>query len=352
MPEFDVAGTVIGNDHSPVVVAEIGINHEGNLATAIAMADAALDSGIRFIKHQTHIPDAEMSLEARHVVPGNSKDSIYDIISRCALTESEEYSLKSHVENRGGIFFSTPFSREAADRLASWNVPLFKIGSGECNNYPLIRHVSTFKKPVILSTGMNSMEQIQISVKILQEADVPFALLHTTNLYPTPHHLLRLGGIQELAQGFPTAVVGLSDHSTSNAACIAAVALGARILERHFTDSMERPGPDIVCSMDPAQASDLVSSSQQVFLALGGGRYAAEEEAVTSAFAFSSVVATVDLCPGDILSTQNIWVKRPSGGDFSAGELEALYGRVVQKNVKENTQLMRHHLANVGERNS
>ena len=344
MPTFDVAGVTIGRDQPPIVVAEIGINHEGNLTTALEMADAAMNAGVRFIKHQTHIPDAEMSSEARAIKPGNADQSIYDVISRCSLSESDEHSLKQHVEDRGGIFFSTPFSREAADRLAAWDVPMYKIGSGECNNYPLVRHIAALGKPVIMSTGMNRMDQIQVSVDILRSAGVPFALLHTTNLYPTPHHLLRLGGITELSEGFPDAVIGLSDHSTSNSACIAGVALGARILERHFTDSMERPGPDIVCSMDPQEAKDLISAAEEVFLASGGGRTPAEEESVTIAFAFASVVATTDLHPGDVLTEENIWVKRPTGGDFSPEHLPLLYGRIVNTPIEANTQVFSHQL--------
>ena len=136
------------------------------------------------------------------------------------------------------------------DRLQRMGVPAFKIGSGECNNYPLLRHVASFGKPIVLSTGMNTIEIVGKAVAIFEDAGVPYALLHTTNLYPTPPHLVRLGAMVELARSFPRAVIGLSDHTTDNPACIGAVALGASILERHFTDRMDRVGPDIICSMD------------------------------------------------------------------------------------------------------
>lgn len=329
MPEFSVQGVPIGNTHPPIVVGEIGINHEGSLQTAIEMADAALDAGVVFIKHQTHIPDAEMSEEAKTIKPGNADVSIYEVISRCTLSEDDEWTLMQHVNARGGIFFSTPFSREAADRLAGWDIPLFKIGSGECNNYPLVEHIASFEKPVVLSTGMNTIESVTPSVEILRNAGVPFALLHTTNLYPTPNHLIRLGGLTALAEAFPDAVLGLSDHSTSNSACIGSVALGARILERHFTDSSERPGPDIPCSMTGDEARQLILASREVFEASGGAKGPADEEAVTIAFAFASVVATRDLKPGDILGPDNLWVKRPGGGDFGPTDLEGLYGKTI-----------------------
>jgi len=325
----------------PAVIAEIGINHEGSLKAAIEIADAAIDAGAVLIKHQTHIPDAEMSSEAKKVVPGNADVSIYEVISRCTLSAEDELTLRDHIKARGAIFFSTPFSKEAADRLQEWDVPLFKIGSGECNNYPLVEHVASFGKPVILSTGMNTIDSIKTSVGILRASNVKFALLHTTNLYPTPVHLLRLGGLTRLQSEFPNTVVGLSDHSLNNNACLAAVALGARILERHFTDSKSRPGPDIVCSMDGQELSSLLKDSREIMVALGGEKGPSKEEEVTMAFAFSSVVSTRSIKKGEVFSLDNVWVKRPAGGDFSAKDLDSLLGQRAASDVPENTQISR-----------
>jgi N-acetylneuraminate synthase len=247
----------------------------------------------------------------------------------------------TYVNQRGAIFISTPFSREAANRLNKFNVPAFKIGSGECNNYPLIKHIARFGKPVILSTGMNTLETIKPAVKILQDSNIPFALLHCTNIYPTPPELVRLGGIQILKKEFPDAVVGLSDHTTSNYSSLGAVALGASIIERHFTDSKFRIGPDISSSMDPDSLKSLIEGSQIVYLARGGDKSPVEEETQTKAFAFASVVAIQDINPGQSLSYENIWVKRPSGGDFPAIELEKLFGKVAKTLIKKNHQLRR-----------
>ena len=172
--------------------------------------------------------------------------SIYEIMEKCSLNEKEEIQLKNYVESKGMIFISTPFSRAAAERLERMKVSAYKIGSGECNNYPLLEHIAQFGKPVILSTGMNTIESIQKAVQIFEKANIPLALLHTTNLYPTPPELVRYGAMKELHEAFPNQVFGLSDHTTSNHACFGAVALGASILERHFTDYMERTGPDII----------------------------------------------------------------------------------------------------------
>lgn len=339
MAEFQIAGRWIGDNHPPVVIAEIGINHEGSIELAIAMADAAIDAGAEIIKHQTHIVEDEMSNEAKLVIPGNADVSIYEIMERCALNEQDERLLMEHVQQRGVIFISTPFSRAAVDRLVKFDIPAFKIGSGECNNYPLVKYIARFGKPVIISTGMNSIETVQPTVEILHNANVPYALLHCTNIYPTPPELVRLGAMSRLKEAFPDAVVGLSDHTTSNYTCLGAVALGASILERHFTDRMDRPGPDIVCSMDPVALSALIEGSKTIFSARGEEKLAINEEVSTMAFAFASVVAIEDIEPGQRLSEKNLWLKRPGGGDFSVADYDTLLGKVAATHVSRGYQL-------------
>ena len=225
------------------------------------------------------------------------------------------------------IFLSTPFSRAASNRLQKMGIPAFKIGSGECNNYPLLEHVAAFGKPVILSTGMNTIGSVRKAVDIFNKQSIPFALLHTTNLYPTPDHLVRLGGLTELARAFPNAVYGLSDHPITNHACFAAVALGASILERHFTDKKNRPGPDIICSMDSSELHELIEGSKIIFEARGGVKGPVDAELPTIAFAFASIVAIKDIEYGEILTEENIWLKRPGGGDFGATDYDALLGK-------------------------
>ena len=304
MVEMIIGNRPVGDMHPPVVIAEIGINHGGSIDLAIHMADSAIAAGAEIVKHQTHVIEDEMSEEAKLVIPGNADISIYDIMEGCALSEKDELVLMRHVQSRGAIFISTPFSRAAADRLQRFNIPAVKIGSGECNNYPLIRHVAKMGKPVIISTGMNTIESVRPSVDILRAAGVPYALLHCTNVYPTPPELVRLGAMIRLREAFPDAVIGLSDHTTSNYTCLGAAALGASILERHFTDSMSREGPDIVCSMDPAALSDLIEGSRTIYRARGGEKGPVEAEAPTIAFAFASVVAIRDIQPDEMLSEQ------------------------------------------------
>jgi N-acetylneuraminate synthase len=345
MADFKIENRIIGDNHPPVVIAEIGINHEGSLETAIKIADAAINSGAEIIKHQTHIIEDEMSDEAKLVIPSHTKDSIYDIMKRCALSEDDEKKLMDHIQKRGAIFLSTPFSRAAIDRLVKFDVPAFKIGSGECNNYPLIKYLSKFNKPVILSTGMNSIETIKPSVEILRSAKIPFALLHCTNVYPTPPELVRLGAIKTLKEAFPDAVMGLSDHTISNYTCLGAVALGASILERHFTDSMDRPGPDIACSMDPNALTDLINGSKVLFSARGYEKIPVKAEDPTIAFAFASVVAIKNINKGETLTEDNIWLKRPGGGDFTAKDYDYLIGKKVLKDISNGFRIKKENIA-------
>lgn len=338
-PSFEIAGRKIGVDYDPLVIAEIGINHEGSLATAYEMVDAAARAGVEIIKHQTHIVEDEMSAAAKNVIPGNADVSIYEIMERCALNESDEIKLKEYVESKGMIFISTPFSRAAANRLQRMDIPAYKIGSGECNNYPLIEHIASFGKPIILSTGMNTIESISKSVDILRKKNVPYALLHCTNVYPTPPKLVRLGAMQELKEQFPDAVVGLSDHTINNLACLGAVALGASIVERHFTDHMDREGPDIVCSMDEGAARELIEGSKILKMERGGSKGPVDEERPTIDFAYASVVSIKPIKKGETLSKENIWVKRPGTGEVLAEHFNDLIGKKVASDIDEDQML-------------
>lgn len=336
---IEISGRRIGIDYPPLVIAEIGINHEGSLKVAKEMVDAAKRAGVEFVKHQTHIVDDEMSESAKKIIPGNAKDSIYDIMDRCSLNEEDETQLKEYIEHKGMIFISTPFSRAAANRLESMNVPAYKIGSGECNNYPLLEHIASFGKPVILSTGMNTIESVKKAVKTFEIQNVPVALLHTTNLYPTPAHLVRYGALIELHEAFPDKVFGLSDHTLNNNACLGAVALGASILERHFTDSMDRTGPDIICSMDEQTCEELIVGSSEIWQMRGGSKEPAKEEQVTINFAFASVCSIKNIKKGDLFTKENIWVKRPGTGDILAEKFNDLLGKKANRDIENDMQL-------------
>ncbi|MES0809970.1 N-acetylneuraminate synthase family protein [Roseibium sp. SCPC15] len=336
---MQIAGRKIGKEFPPLVIAEIGINHNGDLSTAKEMVKAASNAGAEIVKHQTHFVEDEMTEEAKSVVPANDQRSIWEIMKSCALTVEEETELKSFAEDLGLIYISTPFSRKAADFLASLDVPAFKIGSGECDNLPLIRHIVSFGKPVIMSTGMQSIETLAESVKILEDSNVPYALLECTNLYPSPPEIVSLGGITELSNAFPNAAVGFSDHSIGPEMCIAAVALGACILERHFVDTRYRKGPDVSCSMDPNELSFLIARSKEIHTALHNPKERSEAEDVTYRFARSSVVADSDLTAGRIITEEDIWSRRPGTGEIAGFEFDQVIGKKLKVNMKKNQPL-------------
>lgn len=336
---FYIGNIKIGIGEEPLVIPEMGINHEGSLDVAKCIVDAADRAGAKIIKHQTHVVEDEMSHAAKKVIPGNSDVSIYDVMQRCALSEEEEYELMKYVESKGMVFLSTPFSRAAADRLERFGVSAYKIGSGELNNYPLIRHISSFGKPMIVSTGMNNIPSIKKAVDIMEEAGVPYALMHTTNLYPTEPRLVRLGAMQEMMSAFPGVAVGLSDHTLTNTSCIAAITLGACIVERHFTDVKDRPGPDVVCSMDEKECAELIVAAKEIPRMLGGKKEAAREEQVTIDFAFATVVTIRPVKKGEVFTKDNLWVKRPGTGEIPAEKYEEILGRRAGADIGHDTQL-------------
>lgn len=337
MPEFELNGRFLGDGHPPLVIAEIGINHDGDFQKAKQMVTDAHNSNAECVKFQSHIIDDEMI--ENDVIPGNADESIWSIMKRCAFSEEQEYELKEYTEKLGMIYLNTPFSRAAADRLDRMKISAFKIGSGECNNYPLIEHISKFKKPVIMSTGMNSIQSIKKSVDIFEKYKIPFALLHVTSLYPTPYDKVRLGALSELRNEFPNAVIGLSDHSLGNYTCFASIALGASIIEKHFTSNKNWPGPDISLSIDSNELNELIIGSRAIFASLGGRKDILNEESITSNFAYSSVVSISDIKKDELFTKENIWVKRPGTGEIRASEFEKIINKKAKTDINKNMQL-------------
>lgn len=334
-----ISNRKIGLDYKPFVIVEIGINHNGSIKKAKKMILDAYKSGAECVKFQSHIIEDEMVPVAKKVVPGNAKISIWDIMKKNAFTEKEERLLKKYTESLGMVYLSTPFSRAAANRLHKMNVKAYKIGSGECNNYPLIEHIARFGKPIILSTGMNDIGSVKKAVNIFEKYKVPYALLHCTSLYPTPYKKVRLGAIPQLKKIFKNAVIGLSDHSIANYTCFGAVSLGASILEKHFTSNKEWEGPDISISIDPKELKELINGSEAIHHALGGEKSILKEEKPTINFAYACVVAIDDIKKDDIFNEKNIWVKRPGTGQIKAEDYKKILGKRSLCDIKKHTQL-------------
>ncbi|WP_181318244.1 N-acetylneuraminate synthase family protein [Pseudogemmobacter blasticus] len=339
MREITISGRKIGPAHPPLVIAEIGINHGGDLAVAKEMVRLAAAAGCELVKHQTHILEDEMTDEAKAIFPPNADVSIWHVMERCALSLDDEAELKRYTESLGMIWISTPFSRAAADYLETLDVPAYKIGSGEADNLPLIRHIARKGKPVILSTGMQTIETIRASVDILDAAGVPYALLECTNLYPSPPEIVSLKGVTELREAFPNAVVGFSDHSIGPEMALASVALGASILERHYTDTRYRKGPDIINSMDPAELRFLIDRSREIWIAANNPKQRSAPEEDVYRFARGSVVADADLPAGHVIREQDIWARRPGSGEIAAYDFDKVLGKRLTRAVTRNTQL-------------
>jgi N-acetylneuraminate synthase len=334
-----IAHRRIGPNEPPLVIAEIGINHGGSLEVAKEMVRLAAAAGCEMIKHQTHIIEDEMTEEAKSIFPPNADVSIWHVMERCALSLADEAELKRHTESLGMIWISTPFSRAAADFLETLDVPAYKIGSGEADNLPLIRHIARKGKPVILSTGMQTIDSIRASVAILDAAGVDYALLECTNLYPSPPEIVSLRGVTELRQAFPRAVVGFSDHSIGPEMALASVALGASILERHYTDTRYRKGPDIINSMDPAELRHLIDRSREIWIAANNPKQRTEAEEPVYRFARASVVADRDLPAGHVITEADIWARRPGSGEIAGYEFDRVLGCRLTRAVSRNTQL-------------
>jgi N-acetylneuraminate synthase len=335
-----IAHRKIGPAEPPLVIAEIGINHGGSLDVAKHMVSLAARSGCEIVKHQTHFVEDEMTAEAKDVLPPNAGGkSIWQVMEESALSADDEIALKTYAEDLGLIYISTPFSRSAADFLDEIGVPAFKIGSGEADHLPLIRHIAAKGKPVIMSTGMQTIESIGASVQILEDAGIEYALLECTNLYPSPPEIVSLRGVTDLRAAFPNALVGFSDHSIGPEMALASVALGACILERHFTDTRYREGPDIINSMDPSELRHLIDRSREIHTALHNEKRRTSAEEPVYRFARTSVVADRDLPEGHLIEEADIWGRRPGSGEIAGYEFDKVVGMRLTRAVTKNTQL-------------
>jgi N-acetylneuraminate synthase len=343
-PTFKIGKRLIGENHKPLVIPEIGINHGGSIETAFKIVDAAKRTGAEIIKHQTHIPDDEMSLEAKLIKPGNAKENIYKIIKKNSLSEENEFKLFKYIKKKSLIFLSTPFSRLAVDRLIKFGVQAFKIGSGEFNNIPFLDYVMKFKLPIVVSTGMHSLQTVSKIVSYLKSKRANFCLLHTTNLYPTPDHLVRLSSLLDMKKKFPDKVIGLSDHTATNYSSFGAITLGASIIEKHFIDHRGRKGPDISASIDEKNLKDLINGVNILYLQRGGKKNYLHQEQVTRNFAFASVVSIENIKKGEIFTKKNIWVKRPGNGEIKADKFYKILGKKSKSNIKKNTQIKLRYL--------
>ena len=317
------------------LIAEACDNHMGSLENAFKMVDLAKLSGADAIKFQHHLPDQEMLRD----VPTSENFNIplYEFLIKHALKLEEHIQIKEYCDKKNIEYMCTPFSLKAAQEINNL-VNRFKIGSGELTDTPTLIEISKFNKPMILSTGMSKFEEIDNTYNILIERNVKLSLLNCVSEYPPIYEDLNLKVIQKLIKKYPKAKIGHSDHSPTIETSIAAVALGAEIIEKHVTLDKEMPCPDQSVSIDFSEFNNLAQSIRNVELALGDQKIIHKKEESIRAWAHRSLVTIKDIQKGEILTTKNIWGKRPGTG-IPSSKMEKYLGAKANSFIPINTIL-------------
>lgn len=330
-------GKFIVGEHKPVVViAEVASQHGGSMESAKRLIFAAKEAGVDMVKFQLHIADVE-------VIPNSVKfwgGSMDEVLKKAGFSTYEEHKeLKEYCDKVGIQYLCTPFSKEASDILERVGVSAYKTGSGELTNLPMLRHIARKGKPMIVSTGMCTMDEISDAVEVLRQEGCDFILTHCLSEYPPRYEHMNLGLIPLLSKKFGV-FVGLSDHSTEIYSAIAAVALGARVIEKHFT-LRDLTGPDDIVSLDPGQLKELVIAIRKTEKSLGNKKGISKDEQVVRNWAHHSVVSSRDIKKGEKIALNNVVAKRPGSG-ISAKYLDPLHskkllGKKFKKDIPGNT---------------
>lgn len=332
-PRFKIFDKTINENSKPYIIAEACINHEGNLSLAKKMIDEASKVGVSAVKFQFHVLEDEM-LE---LTPksSNFKDSLYETLKKTNLSISEHKFLKKYCEKKGVDYLCTPFSFKSADILEKEvKLRVFKVGSGELTNTPLQIHIAKKGKPTIISTGMSTISEVSETVKIVKKINKNIALTQCTSSYPCDPKISDIKVIQQYMKKF-NLITGLSDHTSSIYTSIGAVALGAKIIEKHFTLNKKAKGPDHASSLEPYELKNLVEGCNAVFYASKNDKKIIHKEEIQIIkWARESVVSTKNIIKGDNLTSKNISVKRPCA---NKSEIPAkFYYQVLNKKAKKN----------------
>jgi N,N'-diacetyllegionaminate synthase len=330
---MEIAGRTIGAGEPAFLIAEIGNNHDGSVGQAKALIEAAAEAGADAVKFQTHIADAEMLPSTP--TPPHFDEPRFEFTKRMELSLEDQARLKAAAEESGLVFFSSPFSVEAVELLEELGVPLYKIASGEVTNPPLVRAIAATGRPVLISTGMSGIDEIEGAVAILRETGSEFAILQCTSTYPCPPELVNLRAMATLAERFGCPV-GLSDHTPDVYTAIAAVTLGAVCIEKHFTLSRRLYGPDHHASLEPGDLARLVAGVRQVEAALGSGEKERDPALDPARATFEkSVVTATDVSEGATIEEWMLTTKRPGSG-IPAVRIDEVIGRRAVRPLEHN----------------
>jgi N-acetylneuraminate synthase len=309
----------VGSGRPCFIVAEAGVNHNGSLDLALKLVDAAVAAGADAVKFQTFRADRLVTLNAPKAAyqseTTGEAESQFEMLRKLELDERGHRTLVVHCASRGIAFLSTPFDEESADFLETLDVPAYKLPSGELTNLPFLRHVAQKKRPMIMSTGMATMEEVGQAVEAVRIAECKdLVLLHCVSAYPADPADVNLRAMATLTEAFGVPV-GYSDHTLGIEVALAAVAMGACILEKHFTLDRSLPGPDHRISAEPAELAALVASARIVEAALGNGvKRPSVSEADSAQIARKSLVAACDLLAGTVLCPEHVVIRRPGTG--------------------------------------
>ena len=306
-----------------IVIAEAGVNHNGSIEIAKQLVDKAAEAGADLIKFQTFKSEKLVSRYARQAdyqkknIGKESDDSQLSMLKKLELSEEDHKELMAYCQKKGIKFFSTAFDLESIDYLHSLNLGLWKIPSGEITNYPYIKKIAGYGEPVILSTGMCELSDIKAAYKVLADNGIrkeQITILHCNTEYPTPYEDVNLRAMTALKDEFKVEV-GYSDHTKGIEVPIAAVALGAIVIEKHFTLDRNMEGPDHKASLEPDELKAMVSAIRHIEQALGSGhKTVSESERKNITIARKSIVAACDIKAGEIFTEENLTVKRPGTG--------------------------------------
>ncbi|NBV71343.1 MAG: N-acetylneuraminate synthase [Burkholderiaceae bacterium] len=325
-------------NNKTLIIAEAGVNHNGDISLAKKLIDIAAQAGADIVKFQTFNADRIVTRTAKkanyQIKSTDSGESQHDMLNRLELTEAMHLELIAHCEMRNIDFLSTGFDIESIDLLSNLGIECFKIPSGEITNLPYLRHIGQLNKKIILSTGMSTLDDIESAIDILEHAGTPrtkITVLHCTTEYPTPMVDVNLRAMQSIHIAFGT-VVGYSDHTQGIEVSIAAVALGAAVIEKHFTLNRNLPGPDHQASLEPEELNAMVKAIRNIELALGDGiKRLTPSEIRNISTVRKSLVARRAIKAGEIFTAENVTTKRPGTG-ISPMKWDKVLGKTAQRN--------------------
>lgn len=325
-----------------IIIAEAGVNHNGSIELAKLLIDEAVESGVDYIKFQTFKSENLVTRTAKQADYqkkniGDSDYSQYHMLKELELSEEQHFELIEYCNKKGIKFFSTAFDMDSIDFLTSLNLGLWKIPSGELTNYSYVKKIASFGEPVILSTGMSSTEEISDTVNLLVSCGLPkekITILHCNTEYPTPMCDVNLLAMNSIKKQFQTEI-GYSDHTVGIEVPIAAVALGAKVIEKHFTLDRNLPGPDHKASLEPSELKAMVSAIRNIEQALGSEeKKVSSSEMKNKAVARKSIVAAKAIKAGEMFSEENLTVKRPGIG-ISPMKWESVIGQVAIRDFEQ-----------------